>query len=84
MDYGTEEKAAAYSRYAAAALGHPVRQHVTLQFFGDVTEKRVVDFGCGDGSFLKLCLAQGASFCLGLDVSDAMVKSGGGIGISSK
>jgi len=48
-----------------------------LEFFGDLKGKSIVELGCGTGSFLKTCIMKGASFALGIDINEAMIKTGG-------
>jgi malonyl-CoA O-methyltransferase len=45
-----------------------------LKFFGDLTDKRVLDVGCGKGRFARVLLERnpGAVIC-GLDISEAML-----------
>jgi len=47
----------------------------SMSYFGDLQGASVVDFGCGGGSFLKKCIAKGATNCLGIDYSESMIKS---------
>jgi len=48
---------------------------INMWYFGDLKGASVVDFGCGDGSFLKKCIAKGATNCLGIDYSESMIES---------
>lgn len=77
IKYERKEEIEKFQRFYSATTMHPIRQHLTLEFFGDLTGKRVVDFGCNDGHFLKKCLARGAGFCLGLDASSVGFPSEG-------
>ena len=53
------------------SLIHPV----LFDFIGNVTGKRIIDYGCGEGE-LALKIAQlGATQVLGIDVSEGMIKS---------
>lgn len=76
MDYSTEELAFAYKRFRSSNLIVPIRYCVNFQYFGDLTGMKIVDLGCGDGDFLKQCLARGALSCLGLDINDTMIRTG--------
>lgn len=49
---------------------------ITMDYFGHLKNTAVVAFGCGDGLFLKKCMAKGATDCLGLDSNEMMIKSG--------
>lgn len=49
---------------------------INLDNFGNLAGATVVDFGCGDGSFLQKCLMQGASYCVGIDLNETITKSG--------
>jgi len=49
--------------------------NITLDYFGDLKNAAVVDFGCGEGALLKKCITRGAEYGLGLDVSDVMIQS---------
>jgi len=56
---------------------HPIADYTAAHYFGNLEGKTVVDFGCGTGRFLKSHLNRGASFCLGLDISESMINCGG-------
>jgi ubiquinone/menaquinone biosynthesis C-methylase UbiE len=54
----------------------PRIQHVQvlLKFFGDLTDKRVLDVGCGKGRFARVLAESNAGvFVTGLDISEAML-----------
>ena len=54
----------------------PRIQHVQalLKYFGDLTDKRVLDVGCGKGRFARVLLQRNpASFICGLDISEEML-----------
>jgi len=48
---------------------------INIWNFGNLEGVSVVDFGCGDGSFLKKCIAKGATNCLGIDNSELLIKT---------
>jgi len=77
MNYGDKDFAKIYEDRASNVLSGVLVEHVTLQYFGDLQGKSIVELGCGGGIFLKKCFNKGANFCLGIDVNDAMVTSGG-------
>lgn len=45
-------------------------------YFGDLGGKTIVDFGCGNGFFIRECLKRGAAYGLGLDVNETMINAG--------
>jgi len=77
--YNNDASAVTYYEWSSHGLFNPLCEHVNLQFFGDLTGKKIVEFGCGNGSFLKKCLTDGASSCLGFDVNASMIGAGGNI-----
>lgn len=48
---------------------------VVLELLGDLTEKRILDLGCGDAMFGREALARGCQSYLGVDGSSNMVES---------
>jgi SAM-dependent methyltransferase len=48
---------------------------VVLELIGDLTEKRILDIGCGDAMFGREALARGCQSYLGVDGSSNMVES---------
>ncbi len=42
---------------------------------GDVTGKRVLDCGCGEGRFCRMMAERGARYVLGLDLCEPMIRS---------
>jgi SAM-dependent methyltransferase len=68
----------AYARWRASALGaitDAVELRALLAAAGDVTGRRVLDVGCGDGAHLGALLARGAALGVGLDRSAAALRS---------
>lgn len=61
-------------RHAGAASPNVVMEEpAILAHLGDLTDLRVVDLGCGDGTFAEVVLARGARRYLGIDGSAAMI-----------
>lgn len=61
-------------RHAGVASPNVVmEQPAVLAHLGDLTDLRVVDLGCGDGTFAEVVLARGARMYLGIDGSAAMI-----------
>ncbi len=47
-----------------------------LKYFGDLTDKRVLDVGCGKGRFARVLLEKNPGAVIsGLDISEAMLRS---------
>lgn len=42
---------------------------------GDVTGKRILDCGCGEGRFCRILAARGADYVLGLDLCEPMIEA---------
>lgn len=76
MTYDCSLAARVYQEWHPYGLHHVLVDHVNFEFFGDLAGKAIVEFGCGDGKFLRKCLAKGAAFCLGFDVNEAMITAG--------
>jgi ubiquinone/menaquinone biosynthesis C-methylase UbiE len=53
------------------------------ELLGDMTDKVVLDVGCGSGSDIKECLNRGAKKIIGLDPSEAMLNEAKSRSISS-
>jgi len=77
MYFDTNESARTFKDWNASSLCNSAAEQTTFEYFGDLTGSRMVDFGCGEGIFLRQCLAKGASYCLGLDVNEPMISAGG-------
>jgi len=77
MLYNSNDAAQLYRDWYSRSLYKSAVEQTTFDYFGDLTGVRVVDFGCGNGVFLKQCLDKGASYCLGFDVNEPMINSGG-------
>src|SRR5215210_555456 len=61
-------------RHAGAASPNVVMEEPAfLEIMGDVSGQRVLDLGCGDGSFGRAILQQGAAMYVGVDASTRMV-----------
>lgn len=46
-----------------------------IEACGDVTGKRVLDCGCGEGRFCRMLAGRGARYVLGLDLCEPMIRS---------
>lgn len=77
MKFDTESSATMYQKWGWKTLKAAMVDHVAFDYFGDVEGKSVVDFGCGTGAFLNLCVDKNISFGLGIDINEAMITSGG-------
>jgi len=77
MNYGNEEFAKIYEDRASNVISTILVEHAAMQYFGNLQGKSIVEFGCGTGMVLKKYLSSGANFCLGIDINDAMITSGG-------
>lgn len=42
---------------------------------GDVTGKRIIDCGCGEGRFCRILAARGANYVLGIDLCEPMIEA---------
>jgi len=71
--YNESEAAETYRDWYSCSLHKLMAEHTSWQYFGDLKGKRIVDFGCGNGAWLKKCLAMGAESCLGLDLNAPMI-----------
>ena len=56
------------------SLNEIVEKPTMLGLVGDVSDKRILDLGCGCGEHLKLYLERGAEFVAGIDLSQAMLQ----------
>ena len=66
-----------YRRWRESELGaatEGLEQDLILSLVGDVTDRRVLDIGCGDG-FLAVTLAQRGANVVGLDASQSMLET---------
>lgn len=73
--YGFEnEIALEYFQKHNSAFSNDNLHQITMAYFGDMKGASVVDFGCGAGEFLRKCASQGASKCLGFDLSKAQIQ----------
>jgi len=72
-NYNDKQTAEAYQNWSR--LQKVITHDINLTYFGNVKGKTVVDFGCGNGSFLKRCLDEGAASCLGFDINEPMITS---------
>jgi len=52
-----------------------VTRYSTIKYFGnDLKGSSVIDSGCGRGDFLQKCSSLGATYCLGVDLSQGMIQ----------
>jgi SAM-dependent methyltransferase len=75
-DFYDEVVAARYLAHRHSGASSPnvvMEEPAVLAQLGDLTGQRVIDLGCGDGSFAREVLARGAPSYLGVDGSDAMI-----------
>jgi|GEM_PF-6302888 len=49
--------------------GKTIHKKLLVKFLGDVTNKKILEIGCGDGRYLKFLQERGA-YVIGLDISD--------------
>ena len=42
---------------------------------GDVTDKKIIDCGCGEGRFCRILAARGANYALGIDLCEPMIEA---------
>ena len=42
---------------------------------GDVTDKKIIDCGCGEGRFCRILAARGANYALGVDLCEPMIEA---------
>jgi len=73
MTYDSELAVNTYNIWRRSSIFYVLFEHVNLNYFGNLKLKSVVEFACGDGWFLKKCLAEGAGRCLGLDLNEKMM-----------
>src|SRR5512138_1429021 len=69
-----------YKTYLARRQRHnnpndTLEKPVILELAGDLTDKRILDLGCGDAVFGREALARGCQSYLGVDGSSNMVES---------
>lgn len=75
-DFYDEAVTARYLSHRDSGVSSPnvvMEEPAVLAHLGDLTGQRVIDLGCGDGSFAGDVLARGAQAYLGVDGSPAMV-----------
>ncbi len=63
-------------RNAANNYNDLIEQPIVLELLGDVTDRSVVDIGCGYGAMTAKIAAAGARRVLGIDVSEKMIEKG--------
>lgn len=63
----------AHRHAGVASPNHVMEEPAVLGHLGDLKGCRVVDLGCGDGSFAEIVLGAGADHYLGVDGSAAMI-----------
>ncbi len=67
-----------YARWRNSRLGSltdRIEQRAVLRLCGDLSGRRILDLGCGDGAYALLAAEHGASFVVGLDISSGMLKA---------
>lgn len=65
-----------YARWRSSRLGlltESIEQRAVLRLCGDLSGRRVLDLGCGDGGYTLLAAKRGASAVVGLDISPEML-----------
>ena len=62
-----------FARYAAPRAGTPYPLEYAYHLLGDVTGKRVIDFGCGSGANTALLANRGAHVW-GVDISEDLIR----------
>lgn len=56
------------------SLNEIVEKPTMLSLLPDLTDKKLLDLGCGMGEHLQLYLQKGAEFVVGMDLSQAMLQ----------
>ncbi len=65
-----------YARWRSSRLGlltESIEQGAVLRLCGDLSGRRILDLGCGDGGYTLLAAKKGASAAVGLDISPEML-----------
>jgi len=75
LTYSARSHADNFELWSKYTPSNRTAYELTMKHFGSVVGKSVVDFGCGNGLFLKTCLENGASKVMGLDKSSFMIES---------
>lgn len=75
LTYKDRSEAQNFELWSKFAPSNQTAYQLTMKHFGSVSGKSVIDFGCGNGLFLKRCLDNGASKVVGLDKSPFMIES---------
>jgi len=70
-----DENAVQFFKEYKRSSGYELTYDITLDHFGELKNLSVVDFGCGEGAFLRRCITKSASFCVGFDCSEPMIYS---------
>ena len=66
-----------YARWRNSRLGaltEPIEQQTILNRLGNVTGRRVLDLGCGDGAY-SVSASRSGAFVMGVDVSAEMLRA---------
>lgn len=61
-------------RKNALSLNNVLEQPAIRSLAGNLIDKSILDIGCGFGDFCRYASAQGASFIIGIDPSENMIK----------
>lgn len=65
-----------YARWRSSRLGlltESIEQGAVLRLCGDLSGRRILDLGCGDGGYTLLAAKKGASAAVALDISPEML-----------
>ena len=67
--------AAIYTAHAEnSAYNAYYERPAMLSLLGDVTDLRVLDVGCGDGTYIEICLQRNVKEIIGFDISENMLE----------
>ena len=77
QEEGTYERKQLKSRSRLISWSHATRFQVGIEWGGELRGKRVLDYGCGDGTYLRMLMESGGApaAALGVDLSLDLVES---------